>query len=237
MDRTDARSCRGIDGNPAGAHTATIRSTPRTPLEACPAGECCRWEWPQVAVGSALSCAVVLAPSIAGMTTGGGAGVAVPDSVLAGLTKFGSDFNVANNALRVLHSAAANVAQSDDPAARERLQAEISHTVGLVCVSHLLTQFEICFPQQYWHQALPPADVERLKAYRHIRWTAVEGLGHVRSEEDRSAFDAVMGSSTPIPGVSDYDGRTLKVSSYVQFDLSRFLSDLITTAIVELHRR
>ena len=141
-----------------------------------------------------------------------------------------------------LYSATRNL-NVRSPDHRKAIQAEIDQMVGLYTVLHSIKLFESYWPNVQWaHEctdrhsgntvpALDPNQVERLKAYRHIRHVAAHGMDGRRVDEvgdpigdHRTEFETVMKSAHGIAAVTADDDFITVNPSAVFSDLQRVLT-------------
>jgi hypothetical protein len=162
----------------------------------------------------------------------------LPASLSPGLLVLGQELATQNqDALGWLCSTTRNVVSYSDPQTRQRVQHNLDHAVGLLCVAHIMAVFELGFPNIYWPVILDPADVRRLFAYRHIRCCAANGFTGVRPQDDYADFDLVMASDLPLRGVINHTDKAIVLSLDVLSDLSLFTREVINKAIVAAHHQ
>jgi hypothetical protein len=101
----------------------------------------------------------------------------LPHSLSSGLTTLGQELVTQNqDALGWLCSQTRNAVTYSDPLARQRVQSNLDHAVGLLCVAHIMALFEKYLPYNYWPELLNQDELQRLIAYRHIRNCAATDL-------------------------------------------------------------
>lgn len=161
----------------------------------------------------------------------------LPPSLGPGLLVLGKELITQNqDALGWLCSTTRNVVTYSDPATRQRVQRNLDHAVGLLCVAHLMALFEQKFPSIYWPTILDPQEVERLGAYRHIRNCAANGFTGARPSADHEAFNAIMNSCHPLRGVLSYTDDAIELSPDVLSDLCVLVREITNRAIVAAHQ-
>lgn len=157
----------------------------------------------------------------------------LPASLSPGLLALGQELATQNqDALGWLCSTTRNVVSYSDPQTRQRVQHNLDHAVGLLCVAHSMAVFESGFPNIYWPVLLDPPEVRRLNAYRHIRCCAANGFTGVRPSDDYADFDLVMASDLPLRGVISHTDKVIVLSLDVLSDLSVLIREVINKAIV-----
>jgi hypothetical protein len=160
----------------------------------------------------------------------------LPASLAPGLQVLGQEIATQNqDAFGWLCSTTRNVVTYADPATRQRVQRNLDHAVGLLCVAHMMAVFEAGFPCNYWPALLSSHDVQRLNAYRHIRNCAANGFTGDRPQADHADFGSVMTSNSPLRGVISYTHDTIVLSQDVLSDLCALIQDITNRAIVAAH--
>lgn len=161
----------------------------------------------------------------------------LPASLIPGLIVLGQELVTQNqDALGWLCSTTRNVVTYSDPATRQRVQHNLDHAVGLLCVAQMMAVFEAGFPRNYWPALLNSHEVQRLNAYCHIRSCAANGFTGARPLTDHADFDLVMTSSCPLSGVINYTDRTIELSLDVISELSILVREITNKAIVAAHQ-
>jgi len=140
--------------------------------------------------------------------------------------------------LRKIHVRFGSPGRPQNPtqqAAADRIQGDIDNLFaeGILFV-YYFALFEHHLPLAEWDKLLNPDVVQRLRAYRHIRHTFAHGLNGIRStnKKDRSAFDDVMASSDPLPGVRHDATHILEVRGALRGDLIPLLDRAAKQAVV-----
>ena len=123
-----------------------------------------------------------------------------------------------------------------DPETRARIQGNLDHAVGLLCVAHAMTLFEKGFPSEFWPKYLEDSEVQILKAYRHLRRCAANGFVGDRVDEDREDFDAVMTSDQRFQGVDKFDENTLRLTERITSEVMPFLQMATNKALVATYQ-
>lgn len=123
-----------------------------------------------------------------------------------------------------------------DQVARQRIQADLDHGVGLFCAAHVMAIFEKAIPSKHWDDIFEPDDILRLKALRHIRRCAANGFTGDRVQEDAAEFDAVMASGQPLRGVESFDATEIRLSEMIGIDALPILQDLANKAVIKVHQ-
>jgi len=161
----------------------------------------------------------------------------LPAPLSPGLLVLGQELATQNqDALGWLCSTTRNVVPYSDPEASKRVQRNLDHAVGMLCVAHIMAVFEAGFPGNYWPALLSSHDVQRLKAYRHVRNCAANGFTGTRPPADYADFDSVMTSSCPLRGVISYTDNSLVLSTDVLSDLCVLVREITNKAIVAAHQ-
>lgn len=127
-----------------------------------------------------------------------------------------------------------NAVSISDPVARERIQADLNHGVGLFCAAHTMAIFEKAIPSRFWDKIFEPDDIIRLKALRHIRRCAANGFTGDRVQVDAVEFDTVMASNHPLRGVETFDASQLRLSERIGIDSMPILQGLSNTALIKV---
>lgn len=161
----------------------------------------------------------------------------LPQSLSSGLTTLGQELVTQNqDALGWLCSKTRNAVTYSDPQTRQRVQDNLDHAIGLLCVAHIMAVFEKYLPCNYWPALLTQEELQRLKAYRHIRNCAANGFTGLRPTADHAEFNTVMASQHPLRGVMEYTDASIFLSPDVLNDLSAFVRRVSNMAIVAAHR-
>jgi len=96
---------------------------------------------------------------------------------------------------------------------RVEIQQKLDSAVAMFGIANLMTIFEDHFPYRYWAQILSdPKVTVRLKAYRHLRYCAINGILGKRVDIHRGDFNRIMLSDLPVRGVSSYDDDYILLS-------------------------
>lgn len=119
-----------------------------------------------------------------------------------------------------------------DLAIRERVQADLDHTVGLFCAAHVMAVFEEALPEKHWADIYESDDLQTLKGLRHIRRCTANGFRGRRATEDAAEFDAVMNSSQPFRGVESFDADNIRLTELIGSNSIPILQDLTNKALV-----
>ena len=123
---------------------------------------------------------------------------------------------------------------------RNRVQEELDHAVALLSIAHVMTIFEDNFPIQYWEEIINDTEgYDKLKAYKHIRNSTVQGFTGNRSENDEEYeyFDNVMSSDNPIDGVRSFNDKKIFLTESSGNYVHTFITNLTNKIIVEIHKR
>jgi len=123
-----------------------------------------------------------------------------------------------------------------DPIARQRIQADLDHGVGLFCAAHVMATFEKALPSEHWNDIFEPDDVLLLKALRHIRRCAANGFTGDRVQDDAMEFDVVMASSQPLRGIMSFDSNHIRLSEQVGINALPILQGLANKALIEVYQ-
>ena len=91
--------------------------------------------------------------------------------------------------------------------AAERVRKDVALLGPGIMIVYFFAMFEEHLPYKLWSDrlAITPDKVQRLQAYRHIRHTFAHsgsGVRGKRSKDDLNAFETVMKSTSPLPGVT-----------------------------------
>lgn len=160
----------------------------------------------------------------------------LPPALTPGLLALGQDVVRQNqDALAWLCSGVRNVVTYSDPEIRNTVQRRLDHSVGMLCVAQIMTDFENGFPSVYWSAILSESEIQRLKAYRHIRACISNGISGTRVSTDYSEFDLVM-VENGLRGVVNYDKNSFVLSQDVLNDLCILVRTLVDRAIVASHQ-
>lgn len=124
-----------------------------------------------------------------------------------------------------------------DPVARQQVQEKLDHAVALLAIANIMAIFEDRLPRKYWTKIFQePAITVRLKAYRHIRFSAINGFIGTRASENKLDFDKTMSGNSPLRGVRSYDDESVFLDeSAASFALS-FLNEAYSKAVVKVHQ-
>jgi len=123
---------------------------------------------------------------------------------------------------------------------RNRVQEELDHAVALLAIAHVMTIFEENFPIKYWEEIISDTeDYNKLKAYKHIRNSTVNGFTGNRSKDDDeySYFNQVMDSDNPIDGVMRFNDEKIFLTESSGNYIHTFITNLMNKIIVEIHKR
>ncbi len=99
--------------------------------------------------------------------------------------------------------------------------------------------FEHQLPLDDWDKLLDPDVVEHPRAYRHARHTFAPGVNGIRStnKNDQVAFDTVMASPNPLPGVTFDATHIREVRGAFRGGLISLLDRAAKQAVVAAARR
>lgn len=159
----------------------------------------------------------------------------LPASLTPGLLDLGRDLaNQNQDALGWLCSTTRNVVTYSDPETRKRVQSNLDHAVGMLCVAHVMAAFEKGFPSDYWSNVLSESEILRLKAYRHIRGCASNGFTGDRPTTDYNEFDLVM-TTSPLRGVISHKENSIFLAPDIVNDLCVLVRGITDRAIVAAH--
>ena len=123
-----------------------------------------------------------------------------------------------------------------DLATRQDVQNKLDHAVALLAIANLMAVFEDHLPKKYWTKVLHDSAVTmRLKAYRHIRFSAISGFTGSRAKYNKSDFDKVMASSSPLRGVRSYDNCSVFLDEQAASIAFAFVNQIYSQAIVKIH--
>ena len=87
----------------------------------------------------------------------------------------------------------------------------LSSTVKGMLIIYWFTVWEQYFSRSDEDNFIDSENLERLKAYRHIRHSAAHGMDLRRARQCRNEFESIMASETPILGVS-FDQKKIDLS-------------------------
>ena len=80
-----------------------------------------------------------------------------------------------------------------DPILRADIQAKLDHSVNLVAIANVMAVFEQSLPKKYWVRVFRDTELtKQLRAFRHIRFSAVNGLTAKRASENSTDFDKLF---------------------------------------------
>ncbi|MEH6504373.1 MAG: hypothetical protein V7682_10795 [Cycloclasticus sp.] len=123
---------------------------------------------------------------------------------------------------------------------RKKVQGELDHAVALLAIAHVMTIFEDSFSIEYWEEIINDTELfGKLKAYKHIRNSTVNGFTGYRSigDDEYNYFNQVMNSNSPLKGVEIFDDKNIFLTEGAGNFAHSFITDLMNRIIVELHKR
>lgn len=120
---------------------------------------------------------------------------------------------------------------------REKVQAKLDHSATVFAIANQMAAFESLFPKRFWTKILRDANVTvRLKAYRHIRFSAINGFTGNRASENRVDFDKIMSSSSPLLGVIEHDNEKFVLNLDAVHHFQPFVHKQWERAVVRVHQ-
>lgn len=120
---------------------------------------------------------------------------------------------------------------------RQQVQERLDHAVNILAIANIMAIFEQYILEKYWPIIFADESIIlHLKAYRHIRFSAIYGFTMQRAAENHQEFDNIMSSSDPIRGVSEYSQKALKLGETSAYYASEYVRRQYEKAIVRIHQ-
>lgn len=124
-----------------------------------------------------------------------------------------------------------------DPAKTKDVQLKLDHAVALLAIANIMAIFEDRIPKKYWTKILnDPSTTTRLKAYRHIRFSAINGFVGTRANENTIDFNKVMAGGDPLQGVLSFDGETVFLNEQAANHAITFVTQAYQKVVVKIHQ-
>lgn len=124
-----------------------------------------------------------------------------------------------------------------DLATRQRVQEKLDHAVAMLAIANIMAIFEKQLPKKFWTTIFQDSKITvRLKAYRHIRYSAVNGFTGSRAKEHRADFDKVMSGTNALRGIKLHTDQIILLDETAANFAFEFIRRQYERAIVKIHQ-